>query len=47
MECRTERLHGAGDHLIVVGQVLALDATPHAADPLLYFRGAYRRLAPS
>lgn len=43
IECRVHARHRAGDHTIVVGEVLecALGAD---AEPLLYFRGAYRRL---
>ena len=42
LECRTFDVHRAGDHDIVVGNVVALE-TPEAgdADPLLYFRRRY------
>lgn len=44
--CRVERVLDGGDHLIVMG---AVEALRHAeaeenADPLLYFKGQYRRL---
>ena len=41
--CETEALHEAGDHRIVIGRVTALHVTD-AAEPLVYFRGDYRRL---
>ena len=42
-ECGAHAVHDGGDHHIVVGEVLraSFDA---ALDPLLYFRGRYRRL---
>ncbi len=43
IECATERIVTAGDHEIVIGRVEAVDADT-AADPLLYFEGAYRSL---
>ena len=47
LECRTFAVHEGGDHSIVVGEVLAVDAPPTAADgpgPLIYHAGRYRRL---
>jgi flavin reductase (DIM6/NTAB) family NADH-FMN oxidoreductase RutF len=43
LQCRIAARHPAGDHDIVVGEVL--DATSRDGDPLLYFRGRYRGLA--
>jgi len=44
MECRTTAVHGAGDHSIVVGEVLGVsEPRPHGA-PLLYYSRGYRRL---
>lgn len=43
LDCRREAAHDAGDHQILIGRVAALRA-PRAADPLLYFRGAYAGL---
>lgn len=43
LECRVVQRHPAGDHTIVVGEVLA--ASAHADRPLLYFRGGYAELA--
>lgn len=42
-ECLRESLHEAGDHFILVGRVVRAQFEPHR-DPLLYFRGKYRRL---
>lgn len=42
-ECQLESLHEAGDHFILVGRVVRAQFEPHR-DPLLYFRGKYRRL---
>ena len=42
-ECRRDAVHDGGDHFILVGKVVK--ATFHTGlDPLLYFRGSYRRL---
>ncbi|GAA3199548.1 flavin reductase family protein [Actinocorallia longicatena] len=43
LECRTHAVHDAGDHTIVVGEVLAA-TTPAEAGPLIYFNGTYRTL---
>jgi flavin reductase (DIM6/NTAB) family NADH-FMN oxidoreductase RutF len=42
-ECRRHAVHDGGDHHILIGEVVkaSFDA---ALDPLLYFRGRYRRL---
>ena len=42
-ECQREAVHEAGDHYILVGRVVRAQFEPHR-DPLLYFRGKYRRL---
>ena len=42
-ECRRHALHDGGDHVILVGEVLKARFEPRR-DPLLYFRGKYRRL---
>jgi flavin reductase (DIM6/NTAB) family NADH-FMN oxidoreductase RutF len=44
MECRTTAVHDAGDHSIVVGEVLAVTAPRADGGPLLYYAGRYRRL---
>jgi flavin reductase (DIM6/NTAB) family NADH-FMN oxidoreductase RutF len=45
LDCAIHAEHEAGDHFIVVGEVL--DTSDHAAEdelPLLYYRGRYRHL---
>jgi flavin reductase ActVB len=39
LDCRVAARYGAGDHTIVVGEVMAL--ATFAGEPLVYFRGAY------
>lgn len=46
LDCRVAQLHDAGDHTIVVGEVLGCDADP-AVEPLVYLAGAYRSLVPA
>jgi flavin reductase (DIM6/NTAB) family NADH-FMN oxidoreductase RutF len=45
LECRTTAIHPGGDHSIVVGEVVGLELGPSDADPLVYFRSGYRKLA--
>jgi flavin reductase (DIM6/NTAB) family NADH-FMN oxidoreductase RutF len=42
-ECRRHAAHDAGDHFILIGEVERARYAPQR-DPLLYFRGKYRRL---
>lgn len=42
-ECRLRDIHDAGDHEIVVAEVLDLDCD-ESAEPLLFFRSEYREL---
>jgi flavin reductase (DIM6/NTAB) family NADH-FMN oxidoreductase RutF/pimeloyl-ACP methyl ester carboxylesterase len=42
-ECRRDAIHDGGDHFILVGRVVCARFEPRR-DPLLYFRGKYRRL---
>jgi len=42
-ECRRHAVHDAGDHFLLVGEVMRAQFDPRR-DPLLYFRGKYRRL---
>lgn len=42
-ECRKYAEYDGGDHVILVGEVLRVRYAPQR-DPLLYFRGRYRRL---
>jgi flavin reductase (DIM6/NTAB) family NADH-FMN oxidoreductase RutF len=46
LDCEIHAEHVAGDHLIVIGEVKALDVQEAAASqPLLYFKGQYCNLA--
>jgi 3-hydroxy-9,10-secoandrosta-1,3,5(10)-triene-9,17-dione monooxygenase reductase component len=45
VDCRTESVHDAGDHVLVVGRVLDLGAT-EAEEALLYYRGRYGSTRP-
>ena len=42
-ECARHAIHDGGDHYILVGEVKKATFEP-GLDPLLYFRGSYRRL---
>jgi flavin reductase len=44
-ECRTTDVYPAGDHSIVVGEVLSATATDHVGEALVYYRGRYERLS--
>ncbi len=45
MECHTHDIHRAGDHDIVIGEVVELKtAVPESLEPLLYYRRNYRSL---
>ena len=44
-ECRTTAVHPAGDHSIVVGEVVSVTTTDHPGEALLYYRGRYDTLA--
>jgi 3-hydroxy-9,10-secoandrosta-1,3,5(10)-triene-9,17-dione monooxygenase reductase component len=46
LDCRVAQLHDAGDHTIVVGEVLGCDAEADV-EPLVYHAGAYRSLVPA
>lgn len=41
--CRVHALHPAGDHTIVIGEVLS--AVLYSGEPLIFFRGDYTRLS--
>lgn len=41
LECRTRDVHEAGDHMIVVGEVVSSHADPRRDDPLIYYRSRY------
>ncbi|MDL4772176.1 flavin reductase family protein [Actinomadura xylanilytica] len=42
LECRTHAVHDCGDHSLVVGEVLALDAPDVQGGPLIVYRDGYR-----
>jgi flavin reductase (DIM6/NTAB) family NADH-FMN oxidoreductase RutF len=44
ISCRPWRTYDGGDHLIVIGEVVDLDVAD--AEPLLFFGGRFRELAP-
>lgn len=47
IDCRVEAVHAAGDHDIVVGEVVALGTAPASADacgPLVFLKGGYGRV---
>lgn len=43
LECETETTYEAGDHLIIIGRVRSM-VSGEAAEPLLFYGGAYRKL---
>jgi len=45
LECRTTDMHPAGDHSIVVGEVVSLSSAEHPEDALLYYRSRYGTLS--
>ena len=45
LECRTTSVHEAGDHDILVGEVLAIPAVNREAAPLVYWASGYGGLA--
>lgn len=45
MECELWRTCDGGDHTIFIGRLLSLEL-PADADPLLFYRGRFRRLEP-
>jgi len=44
LECKTHHSVEAGDHIVVFGEVVHCESKP--GDPLLFFRGGYREIAP-
>jgi flavin reductase (DIM6/NTAB) family NADH-FMN oxidoreductase RutF len=44
-ECRTTAIHPAGDHSIVVGEVVSVTTAAHPGEALVYYRGGYKTLA--
>lgn len=46
IDCRIERVVEAGDHYLVMGEVIALDTdTDVGGGPLLFFKGGYGRFS--
>jgi len=46
LECRTVSTTDAGDHTVVLGEVLGASVPAPQADPLLYYQGGYRAVRP-
>jgi flavin reductase len=44
-ECRTTAVYPAGDHSIVVGEVVSVTSATHSGEALVYYRGRYGTLA--
>jgi flavin reductase (DIM6/NTAB) family NADH-FMN oxidoreductase RutF len=44
LECRTVSTADAGDHTVVIGEVLGLGVPDPAAAPLIYYEGRYRSI---
>lgn len=44
LECYTVAAHDAGDHTVVIGEVVGMVLPPGPVDPLLYLDGCYRQL---
>jgi flavin reductase (DIM6/NTAB) family NADH-FMN oxidoreductase RutF len=44
-ECRTTAVYPAGDHSIVVGEVVSVTSTTQTGEALVYYRGRYGTLA--
>lgn len=44
VECRTHSTVEAGDHTLVIGEVLSVDLPSPSGMPLIHFRGRYRGL---
>lgn len=47
LECRTVSTVDAGDHTVLVGEVVGLDVPAPGAEPLLYYEGRYRAFGDS
>ncbi len=46
IDCVIDAEHSAGDHIVVIGRVVALARQPGGGRPLLFFQGTYGRLEP-
>lgn len=47
LDCRTHSILDGGDHRIFVGEVAACEIARPDAEPLLFYRGKYRAIAPA
>ena len=43
-ECRTVGTRPAGDHTMVIGEVLTVEASDHPGEALIHYRGRYESL---
>jgi flavin reductase (DIM6/NTAB) family NADH-FMN oxidoreductase RutF len=43
-DCRVSSVHETGDHVLVIGDVVAVGLGPDTDDPLISYEGAYRRI---
>lgn len=46
LDCRMHSILDGGDHQIFVGEVVSCEIARPQAEPLLFFRGQYRRIGP-
>ena len=46
LECRTVSVTDAGDHSVIIGEVLGFDQPDPDGEPLLYYQGRYRSFHP-
>ena len=44
LECRTAAIHDAGDHLLVLSEVMRWSANP-VGDPLIFFQGRFAEIS--
>jgi flavin reductase (DIM6/NTAB) family NADH-FMN oxidoreductase RutF len=47
LECRTIAVHDAGDHSIVVGEVIGVTGPQQQSGPLIHYAGSYHRIRTS
>ena len=47
LECNLEHTYDGGDHTIMIGRVVLGRLNPKTRAPLLFFKGKYRKIAPS
>lgn len=44
LTCRHDKVYDGGDHMIILGEVVALRQSRSKTEPLLYYRGQYQQL---